>query len=174
MQPGIQLNDAQIMSALQRLAAFGRGAISVMQDIARFMKSSAQLRFKKQAGPDGMRWWPSQRAKREGGQTLRLSGRLQRSITWRAGAGYAEAGTNVEYAAAHQFGIRKLVNIRAHRRMRKLKDGDGRRVAVRSSQVKSHVRLLFLPRRPYLGFGDTDRVVIRDMLLEGIESAKNG
>lgn len=174
MDPRIDLRDAQVMAALRRLAAFGRGAVAVMRNVARYMKSSAQLRFRRQAGPDGQRWWPSRRAKEDGGQTLRLTGRLLRSITWRAGPDYAEAGTNVAYAAVHQFGIRKLVTIRAHRRMRKIQDADRQRVAVRASQVKTHVRLLFLPRRPYMGFGAEDRLAIRDILLEGIEAAKNG
>ena len=175
MDARIELDDLQVRAALQRLASFGRGASApVMQAIGRYMKSSTQLRFRSQSGPDGQQWWPSQRAKQEGGQTLRLTGRLRNSITWRAGADYAEAGTNVAYAAAHQFGVRKLVTIKAHRRMRKINDAQKHRVAVRAGIVKSHVRLLFLPRRPYLGFSQDDRAGILNILLDGIEKAKNG
>lgn len=174
METGIQLNDVQVMAALRRLAAFGRGALPTMREIGVYMKSSMQLRFRSQAGPDGQRWWPSQRAKREGGQTLRLTGRLMRSITWRAGPTFAEAGTNVPYAAAHNFGIRKLVTIRAHRRMRKIQDSENRRVAVRASRVKTHVRLMFLPKRPFAGFSTADRAEILDILREGAERAVSG
>lgn len=174
MDPRIDLNDAQVLAALRRLANFGRAATPVMQAVGQYMKASTQLRFRSQSGPDGEKWLPSQRAKREGGQTLRLTGRLRNSITWRAGPDYAEAGTNVVYAAAHQFGVRKLVTISAHRRMRKINDTQRQRVAVRAGKVKSHVRLMFLPQRPYLGFSPDDRVAILDILLRGVEMAKNG
>lgn len=52
--------------------------------IGRYLKTSTQLRFRAQKGPDGKAWPPSQRARAEGGQTLRLTGRLRNSITYRS------------------------------------------------------------------------------------------
>jgi phage gpG-like protein len=53
-------------------------------------------------------WQPSRRAESTGGQTLRKSGRLQRSMTatsaMRPSANGFEIGANVEYAAIHQYG----------------------------------------------------------------------
>lgn len=170
MEASITLNDVQVLAMLERLRGLSGGrALPVMQDIGRYMKTSTQLRFRSQQGPDGQRWWPSQRAKSEGGQTLRDSGRLFRSLTWRAGPNFAEAGTNVIYAAAHQFGIRKVVTIKAHRRMTKGRNKAGG-VSVKSRPVKSHARLMFLPRRPFAGFSPADRREILDILREGIEA----
>ncbi len=165
--PTISIEDARILAAFERLKNAG-GDTRTMQGIARYMKTSAQLRFRTQTDPDGRAWWPSNRARREGGQTLRDSGRLLRSIVWRAGPLFAEAGTNVAYAAAHQFGVRKVVSVRAHRRMTRHVDQDGHRVSVRSSPVRAFARYMFLPIRAFMGFSQADRSEILRQLREGI------
>lgn len=49
--------------------------------------------------------WPkSLRAEMEGGQTLSDTGRLRRSFTYRASSRGFVVGTNVRYAATHQYG----------------------------------------------------------------------
>jgi phage virion morphogenesis protein len=169
MRSRVDLDDARFGVALQHLASFGRqGALPVMQRISRYMLTSTQLRFKAQQGPDGQAWWPSRRAAEESGQTLRDSGRLFRSLTRRAGADYAEAGTNVAYAAAHQFGVRKVINVRAHRRMRTKSQGERGTVSVTSSPVKAHARLMFLPIRAFVGFSRSDQDRIVQLLRDGI------
>lgn len=50
--------------------------------IGRYLKTSTQLRFRAQKGPDGQAWPPSQRVIARGGQTLRLTSRLRNSITY--------------------------------------------------------------------------------------------
>lgn len=170
MEARITIDDKQVLAMLERLRALSDGrAQPVMQDIARYMKTSTQLRFRTQRAPDGRSWWPSARAKAQGGQTLRDSNRLFRSITWRAGPNFAEAGTNVVYAAAHNFGIRKVVSIKAHRRMTKGRNRAGG-VSVKSSPVKSHARLMFLPQRQFAGFSQADRTEILRILAEGVRA----
>ncbi len=66
--------------------------------------SSTKLRFEDQRGPDGARWIPSERVLRHGGQTLVDTGRLRRSITGRGDSARAQWGTNVVYAARHNYG----------------------------------------------------------------------
>lgn len=169
MDARIELNDQQVNAALQRLRDSGGNTSGVMGQIARYMKTSTQLRFRAQAGPDGQKWWPSNRAQKEGGQTLRNSSNLFNNITWRATSRSAEAGTNVVYAAAHQFGIRKIISIRPHRReTKRSKDG---RVSVKSSPVRGHARLMFLPRRPFLGFSNQDRSRILEILRRHLAQA---
>lgn len=171
MDARIELDDARVIAALQRLRDAGGNTRGVMGQIARYMKTSTQLRFRAQAGPDGQKWWPSNRARKDGGQTLRDSGRLLRSLTWRASAHEAEAGTNVVYAAAHQFGIRKIISIRPHRRTTRRAPGKTGAVSVRSSPVKGHARLMFLPRRPFLGFSGQDRSRILEILRRHLAQA---
>lgn len=170
MHPTIDINDAQVLGSLARLRVAG-GDIGLMRRIAQVMKTATQFRFRSQSGPDGQRWWPSNRARREGGQTLSLTGRLRRSIVMRATRDSAEVGTNVAYAAAHQHGVRKIVTVRAHRRSRKVVDGDRQRVAVRSSPVRSFSRMMFLPKRPFLGFGQAELGVIRNLLVRHLQQA---
>lgn len=67
------------------------------------LKSGAQLRFRAQAGPDGQAWKKSRRTE-GGGQTLSLTRRLRNSITSAYSGTTATVGTNVVYAAIHQFG----------------------------------------------------------------------
>lgn len=75
------LNDA-IARAYAGERITGREAMS---SVGRYFKTSTQLRFRDQRGPDGRAWEPSQRVKARGGQTLRLTGRLRNSLTYIAG-----------------------------------------------------------------------------------------
>lgn len=168
----IELDDARVRIALERLRKFpANEARDAMAQIARYMKTAAELRFRMQIGPDGKTWTPSKAAQKRGGQTLRDTNRLFRSLTWLAGPDYAEAGTNVVYAPVHQFGINRIVSVGAHRRQ--TKGGDARRgtISVRSSPVRPYRRHMSLPARPFLGFSDGDANRILDILRRRIEAA---
>ncbi|MFX7257702.1 phage virion morphogenesis protein, partial [Acinetobacter baumannii] len=79
----IELNDAAVAAALGRLQELTRGQRpGRMRAIARYMLTATELRFRRQVGPDGAAWVRSRRAQREGGQTLRDSGRLRASLAW--------------------------------------------------------------------------------------------
>ena len=69
--------------------------------------TSVSRRFETGTAPDGSRWPESLRARLTGGQTLIKSGRLRDSIAEtgpQLTARSVEVGTNVVYAAIHQFG----------------------------------------------------------------------
>lgn len=103
----IKLNDSGVRAALEKLRLglpLGGSMLPAMQNMGRVLKSGAQLRFRSTSGPDGAAWEKSFRAKHEGGQTLSLSRRLRNSITYAATGSTATVGTNVVYAAIHQFG----------------------------------------------------------------------
>jgi phage gpG-like protein len=74
------------------------------RSMARVLKTGAQLRFRSMRGPDGTPWKSSHRASQEGGQTLSLSRHLRTSIDSAYDRNSATVGTNVAYAAIHQFG----------------------------------------------------------------------
>ena len=61
-------------------------------------------RFETGTAPDGTTWKPSARAKRDSGQTLVDTRRLQDSITHEPDDRGVTIGTNTIYAAIHQFG----------------------------------------------------------------------
>lgn len=104
---GVKIIDNGVRDALGKLrrALPSDGTmLPAMQGMGRVLKTGAQLRFRSTTGPGGTAWEKSWRAKNEGGQTLSLSRRLRGSITWVAEAAKVEVGTNVVYAAIHQFG----------------------------------------------------------------------
>jgi phage virion morphogenesis protein len=102
----IEIADEQVRTGLERLriALPGGDMTATMKDIGRALKTGAQLRFRSMKGPDGASWPASFRAKQDGGQTLSLTRRLRNSITFYATRDKVVVGTNVVYAAIHQFG----------------------------------------------------------------------
>ncbi|MCW5666526.1 MAG: phage virion morphogenesis protein [Piscinibacter sp.] len=97
----------EVIAALERIRKGlpGEGDMTrPMTTIGRIGVSSTQQRFRSTTGPDGLRWKESRRAKEQGGQTLSASARLRRSLTYNAGRDSVAWGTNVRYAAIHQFG----------------------------------------------------------------------
>lgn len=103
----VQVDDAAIRRAVERLRLglpLGGRMRPFWERVGRALKTSVQMRFRMQVGPDGSPWKQSWRAKNEGGQTLSLSRRLRNSVTYEATETSASVGTNVAYAAMHQFG----------------------------------------------------------------------
>lgn len=103
----VEIMDGGVRAAFDRLRkglVLGGTMQPAMENIGRALKTGAQLRFRTTSGPDGKEWAQSFRAKTGGGQTLSLTRRLRNSITYEAQAGSVAVGTNVAYAAIHQFG----------------------------------------------------------------------
>lgn len=128
----VRIEDARLKAAFARLIAalpIGGDMTPVMKDLGRALKTGTQLRFREQRSPEGAPWQPSLRAIAEGGQTLRLTGRLRNSITFGATKDSVEIGTNVVYAAIHQFSG----------------------AAGRGGKSK-------IPARPYLGASEADKI----------------
>lgn len=82
----------------------------VMNAISLDMLKEVQLNFRGEKTPEGDKWIPSKRALRDNGKTLRDKGTLQKSINARYNNTSAKVGTNVTYAAIHQFGSAGLGN----------------------------------------------------------------
>lgn len=73
-------------------------------DIGEYMVEETKDNFHTGTAPDGTRWEKSQRAIETGDKTLIDRGHLRDSITKKTLADGVEVGTNVVYAAIHQFG----------------------------------------------------------------------
>ena len=130
--------------ALARLAAVLSHPDDIMDRIGRYLVASTHRRFERERAPDGTPWLKSARVIAEGGQTLTDTGRLRGSIAYvlTDGGRGVEVGTNVVYAAIHQFGGRA-----------------GRRRRAR------------IPARPYLGVDEHDRDTILRIVAQAIERA---
>ncbi len=157
----ITVDDAEVKAALDALAQRAQDLRPAFEEIGSALLLSTQRRFERETGPDGQRWKvlaPATILARLGGSKaftkagrirkpalrraaaltiLRDTGRLYRSLTYRARARDLQVGTNVIYARIHQFGG---------------KAGRGRKVTI--------------PARPYLGVDDSDRAEIVTVLRE--------
>jgi len=140
----IEVEGTALDAGLSRMAGALANPSAVMDEVGRYLVASTLRRFERERAPDGSPWLKSARALAEGGRTLTDTGRLRGSIahTVSDGGRAVEVGSNVVYAAIHQFGGRA---------------GKGRRVR--------------LPARPYLGIDDRDRTEILRIVARAIEGA---
>ena len=130
--------------ALARLAAVLSHSDDIMDRIGRYLVASTHRRFERERAPDGTPWLKSARAIAEGNRTLTDTGGLRGSIahTLTHGGRGVEVGTNVAYAAIHQFGGRA---------------GRGRRTKI--------------PPRLYVGVDEHDRDTILRIVAQAMERA---
>lgn len=80
-------------------------------------------------------------------------------------------GTNLPYAAAHQYGLpRRKGEVPAHtRRAHTRRTSRGKRVAVRAHYVRAHQTTLpAIPKRPFLVVPRTDQKYYEQMVLEHV------
>lgn len=177
----IKFDDKEVLAALERLRLslpLTGDMTPAMKSFGRVLKTGAQLRFRQGKSPDGKPWEKSRRSSGEGGQTMSITRRLRNSITYRASHDSVEIGTNVAYAAIHQFGgiirakngpflaipitpqaraagsprnMQNLVFVQSLKGQFMLLDKDSGTVHyLLRKQVK-------IPARPYLGASDEDR-----------------
>jgi phage virion morphogenesis protein len=176
----VKIVDAGVDAALQRLRQalpLEGSMLPAMQAMGRALKTGVQLRFRATSGPDGQAWEKSFRARTEGGQTLSLSSRLRRSITYDATNTSVAVGTNLQYAAIHQFGgtIRAkngaflAIPVTPEARSKRPREMPGLHVAqtlkgqfilVNEKGVTQYLlrRQVTIPARPFLGVSAADRV----------------
>ncbi|MBF0192275.1 MAG: phage virion morphogenesis protein [Magnetococcales bacterium] len=101
----------ELQEALSKLADRCRNLTPCLKDIGENLVRSTDQRFDAFVAPDGTRWEdnaPLTEEKKKGrfgeGKILTDSGRLRRSITYSTAYGGLLVGTDVIYAATHQFG----------------------------------------------------------------------
>lgn len=146
---------------LSKLSAFDKAGIN--NAIAEAIRSGTIERFETETGPDGSAWSKSIRASEKGGLTLTVTGELKSSINARATEKGAEVGTNLVYAATHQFGDSGRV-IRAKNKPYLAFEYHGR--TIRKKQVTVNI-----PARPFLGISDEDRKEVKSIVEEALSEA---
>ncbi len=153
----LDLSARRVRRMLGALARRARDLEPVRRDFAEYLVGSVKRNF--EAGGRPRPWPPSARARRHGDKTLINTGRLRASISWRVRGNAVLVGTNLAYAPAHQFGVRKRITqrVRAHARRTRT----GRVVAVRAHTRRIHMRL---PPRPFLVVQAEDWAYLRRRL----------
>ncbi|MGH6879282.1 phage virion morphogenesis protein [Hypericibacter sp.] len=154
----VELDDKDAQAGLQRLIALGQDLEPIMDEIGGMLETSTQMRFERGIGPDGQAWRISLRAAEEHGRTLVDSARLLNSITHAASSNSVEVGTNVIYAAVHQFGATIMAKAGGFLRFM---------VGGRWARKKS----VTIPARPFLGIDNQDRDGIEQILGDHVRAA---
>jgi len=103
--------------------------------------------FEQERDPYDRPWQKSLRADLEGGQTLSDTGRLRRSFTYQANDRGFVVGTNVRYAAIHQYGGTIRPKRAKYLRFR-LAGGSSKRKSGRGGWVQT--KQVSLPPRPFV------------------------
>ena len=145
--------ESPIMAVMTKLAGFDKSAM--FDEIGSELVTSTQLRFHDQHDVEGNPWKQSWRAKMQGGQTLRDTGRLMNSMTHNVLPNGVEVGTNVEYAHALHFGAHILPKTAQYLVFNVL--GNWRKV-----------KEVNIEARPFLGINADDERMILDIIEEHI------
>lgn len=194
----ITVNDAEVLAAFSRVAAASLDFTPLFDDIGASLVVSTQQRFETETDPSGKKWTPlrpsTKRARRGVPHILRDRNRLFRSLTHNATPSYLEVGTNVIYAAIHQFGgtidlaaREQTANFRmasegAYTKADGTKVGSRLRFAKRKSKSKRvwaksfsiGAHSITIPARPYLGLSDGDKALILEKTEAYLMAAKGG
>lgn len=168
----VSADDKEVLQVIEGYARRLSNMRPAMLNIGEAIRTSVERNFAAGGRPP---WEPSARVKLAGGETLSDTGRLRRSLTVRAGERSVAVGTNVKYAAVHQFGAKKgsFGTVTAHVREHI------RKIAGKEITVKAHTREQSLPwgtipARPFLMEQDEDRAEINHILIEHITGRLGG
>jgi phage virion morphogenesis protein len=173
----VEIDDKQVLAALNRLLEAGADMTPAMQDIGEYLVQSTRQRFQDGVAPDGTPWAPnsastylgyldkfgSSYSKKTGRLTKhganRAAGKkpligetkqLSTKIFPRATAHSVEVGSPLEYAATQQFGAKK------------------------GSFTGGQTPWGDIPARPFLGLSEEDKAMVLDILQEHLEGGLGG
>lgn len=130
----------------------------LLAELGEYGLRSTRARFKTQTAPDGTAWaalqpWYQKEKRRNKNRILTLNGYLRGQMTWQlVGDRTVEIGSNLPYAAVHQFGAT-------------IKPRAAKVLMFRGHVAKS----VTIPARPYLGLSDEDRSEIVERTLEWLQ-----
>lgn len=158
--------DATIQWLLGGVSDFS----AVSPAIAELLENSVRRNFREGGRPD--KWTASKRADgdagygNESGQTLVDTARLMNSITSKGSKTLVRVGTNVEYAAAHNFGIDVELDVLVREHVRRITQAFGKPIELTEVTVKPHRRTMHmnLAARPFMLIQDEDWEDIADVI----------
>lgn len=100
------VNSKRVIGKLREARSRLKDPAPLMRDLSIKLHQNVIARFVLEKDPQEKPWKPSQRALRDGGQTLTDTGRLRGSIRFASDKNSAEVFTNsLVYAAPHNYGI---------------------------------------------------------------------
>lgn len=147
----IQADSSPIEAVLNQLGNFDSLKNQLFDEIGAGLVNSVQHRFLTGTGVDGNPWKISWRAKLQGGETLRDTGRLMNSYTHNVLSSGVEVGTDVAYAPHLHYGATILP-----------KNGQYITFAVGGQYRK--VKQSIIPPRTQLGLDAEDEAMVLDIV----------
>lgn len=169
MEIRFQITRDELSAGINRALAASEDFTPAMREIAGMMEFAVRERFERGEDPSGKPWQPSQRALEQGGKTLSDTAALLSSVASDSDRFSAVVGTNLIYAAIHQFGGEQQVP--AHQRT--VTSVFGRKLPAPATQsVRAHSRTM--PARPFLGFGPYETEEIETILGDHLRRAFEG
>ena len=147
----IQADSSPIEAVLKQLGNFDSLKNQLFDEIGAGLVNSIQHRFLTGTGVDGNPWKISWRARMQGGETLRDTGRLMNSYTHNVLSSGVEVGTDVAYAPHLHYGATILP-----------KNGQYITFAVGGQYRK--VKQSIIPPRTQLGLDAEDEVMVLDIV----------
>lgn len=164
VQLQVDLKDAEAALAdLGNLIARLDDPTPAYEDVGQALITSTHHRWDQGIAPDGSPWPKSLRVKKYGGSTLKLSARLYRSITANASRTGVEIGTNVVYAAIHQFGGSidqnardAVLHFKVNKRTGTWRFAKPTKAATLAQKRRIGAHTVTMPARPFLGLDQDD------------------
>ena len=150
----IRVDDKEVRRDFARLQGLMKNTTPIMAAIGTGVVGSTQRRFTSQVAPDGSPWQtlnPFYAAGKKNSRILTESGRLRDSISSSPSRDEVAIGTNVIYAAVHQFGA----EIKPKNGTHLIFSINGRTVGAKSVTI---------PARPFLGISADDEVMIAEVV----------
>lgn len=147
----IQADSSPIEAILNQLGNFESLKNKLFDEIGAGLVDSVQHRFLTGTDVDGNPWKISWRARMQGGETLRDTGRLMNSYTHNVLSNGVEVGTDVAYAPHLHYGATILP-----------KNGQYITFAVGGQYRK--VKQSIIPPRTQLGIDAEDEVMVLDIV----------
>lgn len=161
-----------------KVRQLGENPDELLEIAGGILEASTRSRFDEGKGPGGIPWPPSRRAIRESGKTLVEFGGLLGSVRHAVTPGRLEVGVDAltesaKHAASHQFGVDSVIGISPHTRT--INEAFGIPLpSPRTVNVRSHVRKMRIPARPFLGVDENDRVDVKTEWKEHLRRLING
>lgn len=155
----MQIRDAEVRRGFRKLERLMIDTTPVMAAIGTGLVGSTHMRFVTQTDPEGQAWAAlntGYAAEKRNSRILTESGRLRDSINSRPGNDEVLVGTNVIYAAIHQFGGTILPKAATHLWFR-----------IGGALIKASK--VTLPARPFLGISSDDEAMIAETVFGFLE-----
>lgn len=166
-------DDAAVRQRLHDLQAAAGDMTPALKNIGEHQVQSTEQNFRNETGPDGQPWQEvskKTRARKKHPKVLTESGHLRGSVNYRANRKSVTIGSNVPYAAAHQFGFAGQVQVPQHQRL--IKQAFGKPLAFPVwGTVGAFSFEQNIPARPFIGVGESDRIEIVSILEDHFATA---